>query len=514
MEFANTVRKGKGDTNVLKHLVVDSGAIIKAERLEHVAENYWTVQEVIDEIRDSKSKHVLNTLPYELKIRVPSAECMNAVIKFSKKTGDFRGLSVPDLKVLALTYMFEKEEVGVDHLRTKPMSIEDMKNAMAKKKKNVSVAPNSQEDFGDQSINAELKSPDQSVLAKPEEAEDIGTATSASDLTVTSADCDLKGKEKKVSDSDIAQVQNNLSNMNNISVAVADRKPSVATNDQSNSASAKSSKNTLEVSPVVAKKPYSSKILNAHKTNVISSVIENGDFDDSDDVGWVGPENIDQMDDSGWGVVHRRGRRGRNGSKHHNGNLSNSNGNESVLKREVGCVTVDFAMQNVLMQMGLGLYSIRGVAIRKLKQWVLRCLACYHISSKMDKLFCPRCGSATMTKLSVFISDQGGVRYGFKKNYKVKTRGTRFGIAKTKGGRKDQGLLLREDQLLTGQWKMAARKKEKMESMFGEDLSEQLGLKEYQNADLVVGFGRRNPNAQRGRERRGKKKKNKNARFF
>ena len=67
---------------------------------------------------------------------------------------------------------------------------------------------------------------------------------------------------------------------------------------------------------------------------------------------------------------------------------------------------------------------------------------------------------------------------------------------------------------MTGQWKMAARKKEKMESMFGEDLSEQLGLKEYQNADLVVGFGRRNPNAQRGRERRGKKKKNKNARFF
>ena len=39
MEFANTVRKGAGDANVLKHLVVDSGAIIKAERLEHVAEN-------------------------------------------------------------------------------------------------------------------------------------------------------------------------------------------------------------------------------------------------------------------------------------------------------------------------------------------------------------------------------------------------------------------------------------------------------------------------------------------
>ena len=51
-------------------------------------------------------------------------------------------------------------------------------------------------------------------------------------------------------------------------------------------------------------------------------------------------------------------------------------------------------------------------------------------------------------------------------------------------------------------------------SMAYKNAIEQLGLKEYQNADLVVGFGRRNPNAQRGRERRGKKKKNKNARFF
>ena len=512
MEFANTVRKAKGDANVLKHLVVDSGAIIKAERLEHVAENYWTVREVIEEIRDSKSKHVLNTLPYKLKIRVPSAECMNAVINFSKKTGDFRGLSVPDLKVLALTYMFEKEEVGIDHLRTKPMSIEDMKNAMAKKNKNLSEEPSSQRDFDNQNTQATLKSQAQADGARLVEAEDLVTATSTSSPPVTAGDSSPEVNKNKSSKNGIGTVQNISSDMKNVSIAVADRKFAVATKDDNDSASAKAAKNILKVSPVVAKKPYSSKILNAHKTNVISSVIEDGDFDESDNLGWVGPENIDQMDDSGWGVVHRR--RGRNSGKYHNSHFNNTNGNQSVLKREVGCVTVDFAMQNVLMQMGLGLYSIRGVAIRKLKQWVLRCLACYHITSKMDKLFCPRCGSATMTKLSVFISEQGGVRYGFKKNYKVKTRGTRFGIAKTKGGRKDQGLLLREDQLMTGQWKMAARKKEKMESMFGEDLSEQLGLKEYQNADLVVGFGRRNPNAQRGRERRGKKKKNKNARFF
>ena len=154
MEFANKNRRLQGETNILKHLVVDSGAIIKAERLEHVAEQYWTVQEVIDEIRDSKSKHILNTLPYELKTRVPSSECMNAVIEFSKKTGDFRGLSVPDLKVLALTYMFEKEEVGVDHLRKNPMTIEDMKSAMAKTKN--TTEPKDQNNFPFGSTNHHL----------------------------------------------------------------------------------------------------------------------------------------------------------------------------------------------------------------------------------------------------------------------------------------------------------------------------------------------------------------------
>eukprot|EP00943_MAST-04B_sp_MAST-4B-sp1_P005993 g5993.t1 len=488
MEFANKNRRLQGETNILKHLVVDSGAIIKAERLEHVAEQYWTVQEVIDEIRDSKSKHILNTLPYELKTRVPSSECMNAVIEFSKKTGDFRGLSVPDLKVLALTYMFEKEEVGVDHLRKNPMTIEDMKSAMAKTKN--TTEPKDQNNSSEEP-QGKVDSDNNASAVVVEQSEDSDKNNS---------------NENNVSDDIANEVTEKVIITKDEAIAIA------KDNSSAKEVPTAPKNHTLKVSPIQSKKPYSSKILNAHKTNVVSSLIEDGNFDDTDDLGWVGPDNIDQSEDSGWGVVHRN--KNRNNRRHGGSQFNNNSSNAAVLKREVGCVTVDFAMQNVLMQMGLGLYSIRGVAIRKLKQWVLRCLACYHITSKMDKLFCPRCGSDTMTKLSVYVNDQGGLRYGFKKNYRVKTRGTKFAIAKKKGGRKGQGLLLREDQLFTGQWKIAARRKDKMESMFGEDLSQQLGLKEYQNAELTVGFGRRNPNAQRGRERRGKKKKNKNARFF
>lgn len=42
-----------------------------------------------------------------------------------------------------------------------------------------------------------------------------------------------------------------------------------------------------------------------------------------------------------------------------------------------GCMTADFAMQNVLLQMGLTLVGTEGKRIQKVKTWVLRCHACF-----------------------------------------------------------------------------------------------------------------------------------------
>ncbi len=44
-----------------------------------------------------------------------------AVVEFSKKTGDYASLSPVDLKVLALTLTFERENNGKDHLRDEPL---------------------------------------------------------------------------------------------------------------------------------------------------------------------------------------------------------------------------------------------------------------------------------------------------------------------------------------------------------------------------------------------------------
>ncbi len=88
-----------------------------------LAQNFWTIPEVLAEIRDQRARVNLETLPFELKTREPTDEDYRAVVAFSKKTGDFRSLSLVDLKVLALTYMLERESRGVTHLRTEPMTV-------------------------------------------------------------------------------------------------------------------------------------------------------------------------------------------------------------------------------------------------------------------------------------------------------------------------------------------------------------------------------------------------------
>lgn len=44
-----------------------------------------------------------------------------AVVEFSKKTGDFVSLSAVDLRLLALAYQLEKENVGTEHIRHEPV---------------------------------------------------------------------------------------------------------------------------------------------------------------------------------------------------------------------------------------------------------------------------------------------------------------------------------------------------------------------------------------------------------
>lgn len=98
---AATTMQHSNNVERVRHLVVDSGAIIKEIPLHELADHLWTVPDVITEIRDRRARHVLESLPKRLQLREPSAEALRFIVDFSRRTGDFRSISDADIKVRA-----------------------------------------------------------------------------------------------------------------------------------------------------------------------------------------------------------------------------------------------------------------------------------------------------------------------------------------------------------------------------------------------------------------------------
>lgn len=80
-----------------------------------------------------------------------------------------------------------------------------------------------------------------------------------------------------------------------------------------------------------------------------------------------------------------------------------------------------------------------------------------------------------------------------------------YSVPKPRGGR-HQELVLREDQLEMGKTRLQANKRSELACGFGVDLRRELGVRMAAGGNVKVGYGKRNPNQARGRERRGKKK--------
>lgn len=142
------------------------------------------------------------------------------------------------------------------------------------------------------------------------------------------------------------------------------------------------------------------------------------------------------------------------------------------------CMTGDYAVQNVLLGMGLGLVGEAGKRISKVRSWVLRCHACFKLCKDSSKRFCPSCGNASLMRTTVSTSAVTGKQtIHLKKNFQYHLRGTKYSIPDPKMGRaKGQqkggsGLILREDQL---EWQDAvhsnniARQKEEKRAIRGD----------------------------------------------
>lgn len=143
------------------------------------------------------------------------------------------------------------------------------------------------------------------------------------------------------------------------------------------------------------------------------------DASDSDE-GWITPSNIKRrqaQDES----------------------ASSKSSKSSPKHLQVATMTGDFAMQNVLLQMNLNLLSTKTCQrISQIKQFILRCHACFSTTKDMSKQFCPRCGKPTLTRVSCTTNDKGEVKLHLKQNMQWNNKGNVYSIPKPTGGTANQ----------------------------------------------------------------------------
>jgi len=150
-----------------------------------------------------------------------------------------------------------------------------------------------------------------------------------------------------------------------------------------------------------------------------------GPFEEDDEGGWITPDNVTQYNDS------------------YNALTGAVVPDEHV---KVACLTTDFAMQNVLLQMKMNLLAVDGMVIKMTQKWILRCYTCFKLCKQIEKQFCPHCGYPTLEKVSYTIDEEGNPSYNIPRG-KRSLRGTKYPLPIPKGGRNNNDLILCEQQI-------------------------------------------------------------------
>lgn len=385
-------------TKKVKYLVVDTTAFIQNAPLQDIAENIVTCQEVVDEITNKRQLRRLVVLPYDLSIKQVFPENVNFVTDFSKKTGDYPSLSATDIKVMALTYQLEKENVGVDHLRKEPLMQRTVKITTK------SINPEISADVTGFHLPGQKNSISNKQIKTESDIED--------DKEISKTDCDINAEEKQTNDLDAennAEEGNKEILMNELDEELAEKFKTLDYEEETEKT------NLDDILTSVSENEN----VNESEENYES---EKDDDDDDDDDGWITPSNVK--------IAQKQVNSGLVEEKH----------------VEVACITTDFAMQNVLKQMNLNVSALDGRLIKQLRTFVLRCYTCFKTTSIMTKQFCPKCGNNTLKRVAVSLDENGKMQVHINARRPLTARGKKFSLPTIKGGKHSNNPRLVEDQ--------------------------------------------------------------------
>ncbi|TSL75297.1 RNA-binding protein NOB1 [Bagarius yarrelli] len=400
--------------SMVEHVVADTGAFLKNAALHEFGRNIYTLKDVVNEIRDKQTKKNLAFLPYNLNFKEPFPEHVRFVTEFAKKTGDYPSLSATDIKVLALTYQLELESCGAAHLKKEPAVRVEVRSTHRHPEAPVNIAG--------------FHLPSKKC-----------TVRSASDAQQPTA----SGQHPAAESSEFNSFQfwrDPLPNIDDDLLKLVESSGSLYADVRHTIPSPESSEfNSFQFwrDPVASVDEELLKILDVNekmqRMDLMSQSAENkGDCgvnereeeeeEEDDGGGWITPSNIKQ--------IHMDA------------------GECSPLENvSVGCVTTDFAMQNVLLQIGLSVLSVNGLLIKHTRNYVLRCHACFKTTTNMNKSFCPHCGNNTLKKVAVTLSEDGSMSMHFSSNPKVlNSKGKKYSLPLPQGGKHSSNPHLVDDQ--------------------------------------------------------------------
>jgi len=97
-----------------RKLVVDTNAIVRGVHFERMAQELYTLPEVLAEVRDrqTRSSVVVTAVLPNVHVQEPGPEHTRRVTEFARKTGDISVLSDVDIKVIALTLALHEEAIA------------------------------------------------------------------------------------------------------------------------------------------------------------------------------------------------------------------------------------------------------------------------------------------------------------------------------------------------------------------------------------------------------------------
>ncbi|VUZ94173.1 RNA-binding protein NOB1, putative [Plasmodium vivax] len=408
--------------------VLDANSVIKCKDLLFTNYDCYVTEGVIKEIKDENSRRRLNNMMPLLTVARAEERDVNFVKYFAKMTGDFDSLSEVDIDVIALTYMLHRMHGDVSKLNAAPMETiykYDQvefdyvgRGGAAVEEDEAAVGEDEAAVGEDEAANGEEEAANGEEEAASGEADET-TASSAQPEKADSGMDDLKRE-----DGESAGGGGMLDGGE--SPHESDAEEGGSPHEGDSDVESDSDGSAHEDGSLDARRRIRG--CETIKEEVVQVAEAAEQEEEEEGAQWISINNYYTQN-------------------------ADVNMKEKFTPK-VACVTTDYAMQNVLYQIGLNVITMDGYKINSIKLWGHICTSCYTFIKKSSLLFCSKCGNNNLRKVNVVVDNKLKKLVVKIPQFRVNTKNTIYSIPKKKNSSKkkfqDKLQIFREDELLIG----------------------------------------------------------------